>query len=239
MDTLVILDAGTLPPAGFDQHRHAGALAFELSCGRERLVVNCGAAIGQDASWKLAQQSTAAHSTVAVDDTNSSDITPGASRHATIIERARETVDGNTWASASHDGYLANLGLTHRRRLYLSADGAELRGEDTLIGPHHGQYIARFHLHPDVDASLVQNGAAALLRLPSGAAWRFEARGGTLSLAESIYLGDPAKGMRRTEQIALAAPLVGGGGQIKWAFRRIAPRQAERGPQSSSSVGSV
>lgn len=210
--TLVLIDTGSLP--------YAGTLALELSHGEERIVVNCGPALTAGPGWVDAQRSTAAHSTLTVDNTNSSDLL-GSSRRARVLELVRENSGGNTWITASHDGYRENFGLLHRRRLYLSADGTDVRGEDALSGTHRGQSTVRFHLHPDVSASLVQNGAAVLLRLISGSAWRFEARGGTLGLEESLYTAG-ASGRRRTEQITIITPLVGEDIVIKWALRRIA-----------------
>lgn len=220
--TMIILDCGAPAAPGFDMKAHAGTLSFEISWGAERIVVNCGAIATRDPTWALAQCATAAHSTITVDDTNSSQMASnaGVCRRATIVERTRENFDGNIWVSGAHDGYQPNFGLIHRRRLYLSRDGDDLRGEDTLTGPHRGLAVARFHLHPQVDASLVQNGAAVLLRLPSGVAWRFQAAGGTLELSESIYFGGGER--RRTEQITVSARLDGQGAQLRWALKRVA-----------------
>ena len=123
------------------------------------------------------------------------------------------------WASASHDGYAPNFGLTHRRRLWLSADGLDLRGEDTLEGGPKGVFAIPFHLHPDVKASLIQNGGAALLRTPGAVAWRFNIGGGRLELADSVYLGHGA--VRRSEQLVVTGPAVDGA-PLKWALRQIA-----------------
>ena len=38
------------------------------------------------------------------------------------------------WLDARHNGYDEPFGLTHRRRLFLTADGLELIGEETLSG---------------------------------------------------------------------------------------------------------
>jgi uncharacterized heparinase superfamily protein len=135
----------------------------------------------------------------------------------------REEDAGNLWITASHDGYKGLFGLVHQRRLYLSRDGDDLRGEDTLTGPHTGSFAVRFHLHPDVQVSVIQNGAAALLRAPSGAAWRFIASGGKIELAETVYLGRRGE-PRRSEQIVVSGP-VSHGAAIKWAFRRITKPQ--------------
>ena len=39
---LVVVDAGNPPPPGLDRAAHAGTLAFEMSAGAARLIVNCG-----------------------------------------------------------------------------------------------------------------------------------------------------------------------------------------------------
>src|SRR3546814_4396767 len=51
-------------------------------------------------------------------------------------------------------------------------------------------------------ASLIQDGAAVMVRLPSGGGWRVRATGGRIGLSESVYLGE--RGMqKRSEQIVV------------------------------------
>src|SRR3954451_22370646 len=50
--TLVIADTGKPPPSPFDGVAHAGMLSFELSHGRERIVVNCGGYRGAKPAWR-------------------------------------------------------------------------------------------------------------------------------------------------------------------------------------------
>jgi uncharacterized heparinase superfamily protein len=222
-DTVVILDAGSPPLAKSNAHSHAGALSFEMSYRRERLIVNCGAFAGADRAWRQAQRATAAHSTVTVDDTNSFDLSEVediSGRHANT-RCHRESNDGNIWVTVTHEGYQRNFALTHQRRLYISADGQDMRGEDILVGAYRGYFAARFHLHPDVRASVVQNGAAVLMRLKSGIAWRLQASGGQLKVTESVYLGCAGR-RRRSEQVVISGQLAGQGAQIKWALRRLA-----------------
>ena len=222
---LVFVDVGAPPPAGFDSNAHAGALSFEMSWGPERIVVNCGAAPSREPAWRTAQRASAAHSTLVVDDTNSAEILAagGIGRRPEHVECVREEDSGNLWITTSQDGYKALFGLVHQRRLYLSRDGDDLRGEDSLSGPHTGSFAVRFHLHPDVQVSVIQNGAAALLRAPSGTAWRFIASGGKIELAETVYLGRRGE-PRRSEQIVVTGP-VSHGAAVKWAFRRITKAQ--------------
>jgi uncharacterized heparinase superfamily protein len=217
---LVLLDVGAPPPSGFDYDAHAGTLSFEMSWGQERGIVNCGARPSRDPAWQMAQRATAAHSTMVVDDTNSSELLAGGGigRRPERVECTREEDAGNVWVTGTHDGYRP-LSLVHQRRIYLSSDGEDLRGEDTLTGSHTGSFAVRFHLHPDVQVSVIQNGGAALVRAPSGTAWRFIASGGKIELAETIYLGKRGE-PRRAEQIVVSGP-VSNGASVKWALRRI------------------
>ena len=218
--TLVIADCGAPPVVG--KGAHAGALSFEMSVGKQRIVVNCGAYAGRDEQWKLAQRSTAAHSTMVVDDRNSAEIREDGSIGARPITVTSERLeaDGNTWFDLSHDGYARALDLIHRRRIYVNASGTDVRGEDTLEGTGDHKFAIRFHLHPSVKASLVKDGASVLLRLPDKSGWRMRCSGGVASLQESIYLGD-GHDSRRSEQIVISGAATQGTAQVKWALTRL------------------
>jgi len=220
--TLIIMDTGTAPPVGQDANAHAGTLSFELSVGKERLVVNCGAHRGDSEAWRAAQRTTAAHSTVTVDDINSAFLLPdgGIGARAQNVRVARNEADGDVWLEASHDGYVRALSLIHQRRLYVDAGGGDVRGEDTLTGNGAHKFVARFHLHPAVSASLSQDGRSVLLRLPSGAGWRFRAGGGVVGLQDSVYLGERGT-VKRSQQIVVSSATQNGEGQVKWAFARL------------------
>ena len=72
--SLLFVDAGAPTPPGLDQFAHAGTLGFEFSVGKERLIVNCGAAPAVAGEWRDALRSTAAHSTLTIADVSSSEI---------------------------------------------------------------------------------------------------------------------------------------------------------------------
>lgn len=77
----------------------------------------------------------------------------------------------------------------------------------------------RFHLHPRVIVSLVQNEEEALIRIPSGAGWRFQHTGGRLALENSIYIGAGSQ-PRRTKQLVIYGQMTGDQTRIKWALQR-------------------
>ncbi len=240
--TLILMDAGPPPPPGFDADFHAGALSFEMSVGRERLIVNCGAwpgRFGREAAvWHDALRGTAAHSTLTLADTGSRPLDPAraqAARRNGAIGAERHEQAGAAVVDAAHDFYRAAFGVAHRRRLFLGDQGDDLRGEDTLtIDPGRAAtalpFAIRFHLHPAVTATLAPEGHAALLRLGSGGVWRMRATGGSLAIEESVYVGQGEE-RQRTRQLVIAGT-VGGSKQaegsesrpgpvvVKWALKR-------------------
>ncbi len=232
--SLVILDAGPPTLSASDEHAHAGTLSFEMSVGKERMIVNCGAYTGSNENWRYTCRTSAAHSTLVLEDTNSTEILTNGHLNVddmTVTSR-RDENDGNIWIEASHDGYEHLYGVVHRRRLYLASGSEDFRGEDSLIrtSPRHDTepqdrfFILRFHLHPQVRASLLHNRAAVLLRLPSGQGWRLRASGGELGINESVYLGISGE-IKRCEQITISAQMAGGddGAEttVKWALSRV------------------
>ncbi len=220
--TLVIVDCGAPPAAGYDQRAHAGCLSFEMSVGKQRVIVNCGAMTGENADWRQALGASAAHSTVTIADRNLTEVLDagGLGRRPRDVTCQREEGGGNVWVDASHDGYAEVSGIRNRRRLYLASGGAELRGEDVLAGPAGVAFAVRFHLHPAVQASMVEGGQAALLKLPSGEGWQLRASGGALSLEESVYVGDGAAA-KRTAQAVIAGETVAGETTVKWMLQRL------------------
>ena len=92
-------------------------------------------------------------------------IGPALSKTAAHVKCSRKEQDTGTWLEASHDGYTEKFGLLHRRHIYMDLTGNDIRGEDSLsvplgAGPLTSEEIpfeVRFHLHPDVRATLAQD----------------------------------------------------------------------------------
>jgi len=218
--SLILIDTGSPPPSGLDARAHAGTLGFEFSYGRERVITNCGAQIGGGPVWHALQKSTAAHSTLTVDDTNSSEILSdgGIGRRPGMVVCHRDQGDGRIWLEANHDGYRRTHGLVHRRRLYFAENGDDLRGEDWLIGRPGPHFSLRFHLHPLVRTSIIREGQAALLRLPSGVGWRLRTGDAHITVSESVYLGDGT--VRKSQQLVISGHMTEKETRLRWALQR-------------------
>lgn len=217
--SLVVMDAGAPENPSVDSEENAGTLSFEFSVAKQRLVVNCGLPAEGNNSLLAAFRSTAAHSTVTVAYMNSSEINAQGylgPRRAWRTQAMRREIEKNTLVEATHNGYLVPFGLTHKRALFLSSDGNELRGEDTLSGSTAQDAILRFHLHPTVQASLVESGNSILLKFGKTAGWRFRASPAHLKLEPSLYYDQQTR--RQTQQIVLAFKHAAPETVIKWRF---------------------
>lgn len=229
--TVLIMDAAPPPIARVMEGGCASTLAFEFSDGPDRIVVSCGGARGADlrlpAALAEGLRTTAAHSTLVVDNSNSTAIHPDGTlgRGVAEMELSRQESDTASRIEASHDGYVRRHGVIHRRRIALGADGRDVRGEDSLIPagrrgkPGVVPFAIRFHLHPGVQVSPTADGAGALLRTPSGAAWQFRAGGAALGIEESVWVD--GKGIpRESQQLVLIGESPAGGTSISWLFHR-------------------
>lgn len=232
-DALALIDAGPPPPPQFSRRAHAGALSFEFSLGRERLVVNCGAPARFGENARELARATAAHSTLVVDGESSSQIAPLKGRRAGLIlsgPRAvkvrRRLLRGGDVAWLTHDGYARRFGLLHERSLALSGNGAGLCGVDRLVAARgegrvkeEREFALRFHLHPSVEARLDAESRKVELSLPSGARLVFEAKGFDPELQDSVFYATP-EGARNTRQIVLKGRAAAGT-RLRWSFRRV------------------
>ena len=220
--TILIMDAGA--PSTQDENKwgHAGTLSFELSVGRERLIVNCGATSCMGEDWRQVLRSTAAHSTVSVNDVNSSELsTPGeVNRKPINAHCSRKEIGGRAVIEARSSGYSEKFDLIHQRIIMMSSDGSEILGEDLLDGSGGRSYVVRFHLHPNVQATEIQHGKAVLLKPRRGSGWKFAANNQSIELEDSIYV-DGSVRPRRSHQVVVSGELSGCGASVKWTLTRI------------------
>lgn len=239
--TIVVADSGAAPPQAFSTQAHAGCLAFELSSGIRRIVINCGAPEVSRATAREAARATAAHSTLVIDDTSSCRFAANAGLRRWLgdqilagpvnVTAERSQRETETVVVLSHDGYVARFGLIHHRTLALSRDGACLDGHDRLEAtgkrkPSDVPFAARFHLHPSVKARPTEDGTAVRLDAPDGEIWHMEAD--LPAVVEPSILFAAIGGPRATTQIRIATR-TGEQQEIRWSFRRIAAGPARRG----------
>jgi len=230
-------DAAPPPLAKHARTGCASTLAFEFSHAGQRLIVNCGgaAAAGGLMPIRLEQplRTTAAHSTMVLDDANSTALTinGGIGSGVSEVEVDRRLLEGErnagaTRLEASHDGYGTRYGLVHRRILILRDDGTELRGEDLLVPTgkkgKRGKvsFAIRFHLGPDIEARLSEDGSGVGLALPDGSYWQFRSGGGDISIEESIWADAHGRPLP-VQQLVVQGLVSRGGGNFAWLLKKM------------------
>jgi len=207
-----------------NQQIYAGLGSFEFSHGRDRLIVNCGAHPDEQSPWHKALAASAAHSTLSIGAKNMVFPATVAPNDPDPVPVQTHEEGGNLWFEMDNPGYEPSLGITHTRRLFLTADGTSLKGEDrvqaSMTGDTITDFILRFHIHPDVSISKSMGGRSFLMMTKSGSGWQFITSLSDAGLEESIYCSQPGE-TRTSRQITLKGRLHGAEPlTIKWALHK-------------------
>nr|WP_245582562.1 heparinase II/III family protein [Neorhizobium lilium] len=229
--TTLIVDTGQPHSPDLSCTAHAGSLSFEMSSGRHRFIVNCGLPKWAGRSYRTIARSTAAHSTVILDEASSSRIVKSKLAGAILLPGV-STVDverwddphGNDWLRAIHDGYVRDYGYLHQREIGISSKGDKIKGHDRLVLAEGLETpnaplpaVARFHIHPSITLKRRDEESVAM-RAPDGETWIFAAPGLDVLIDEDIFFAD-ASGIRPSQQLVIefSPPQTC---EIRWMLRR-------------------
>lgn len=149
----LIADFGKIGPNFLPGHAHADTLSFELAVNGERVIVNSGTSVYGNSKERLRQRGTSSHSTVEIDNLNSSEVWSGfrVAKRAipfNIQVDSNSNIDNQISFSASHDGYLRlENKATHNRKFILHNNTwsiiDEISGKGNFV-------LSRFYLHPEI-----------------------------------------------------------------------------------------
>lgn len=246
--TSIVIDAATPPTGPASVNAHASTLALEVTSGRRPLIVNCGSGRTFGEDWRRAGRATPSHSTLCIEGYSSSRLGTQ-SRVVTSRQELLDDVPGFVQAEfstlhdgkrieLSHDGYRSTHGLTHARTLDLAMDGRGMVGDDVLttltdIDKQRFEhaldetalqgvpYALKFHLHPDVDATLDMGGAAVSMALKSGEIWILRHDGhAELSLQPSVYLENGRLKPRPSQQVVLSGRTMAYATRVRWSLAK-------------------
>ncbi|HEX4071643.1 MAG TPA: alginate lyase family protein [Planctomycetaceae bacterium] len=151
----VFIDVGLIGPDYQPGHGHADSLTLECSFDGERLFVDPGTHSYDRDERRAYDRSTAAHNTICVDGTDSSEVwhifRVGRRARARDVD-VRIEQDGFD-ASAAHDGYAHLAGVIHRRQVQLAEGGRRLLIIDRIEGTGRHRVAGGWLLHPDWSAA--------------------------------------------------------------------------------------
>jgi uncharacterized heparinase superfamily protein len=163
-DIVLIADVAKIGPDYIPGHGHADALSFEMSIFDKRLFVNSGVSTYELGSERNIQRSTKSHSTISIDNKNSSQVWGGfrVAKRAKVFNIQYHREVDNIRFSACHDGYKRLIGkVIHCREWNLSENLVEIVDKINGNGSHNVRSV--LPLHPEVKVKDCQDNIAELM----------------------------------------------------------------------------
>jgi uncharacterized heparinase superfamily protein len=157
----MIADVGAPCPDELPAHAHADTLGCLLYVDDAPVLVDTGTSTYAPGSVRDYERSTAAHNTVEIDGTDSTEVWGAfrAGRRARVHAAFTGHEAGAVTVGAAHDGYRRLRGRpVHRRRWTLTSAGLQVDDEITGSGRH--EVTVRWHLAPGAAAQPQADGAA-------------------------------------------------------------------------------
>jgi len=184
---VAILDVAPLGPDYLPGHAHADTLSFELSVADQRVLVNSGTSCYGCTQERLRQRGTAAHNSVVVDETDSSEVWSGfrVARRAKPLGLKVEEGPQGPRITCAHDGYRRLPGRVIHQRDWIFS-GRSLFVEDRVRGAHR-KAEAWFHFHPDCTVETEQAGLRGRALIGCMARVHWEVKRGQASVVPSTY----------------------------------------------------
>ena len=187
MDSLIFVDIGLKPIV--NTNTKASLFAFEFFYKKEKIISNLGELINSNIkSAKNSLASSAAHSTLNIDDRNNIDLT-GKRKTEILNVKYGKTKDGNL-LDITHSGYNTIFGINHKRQIYLSNKKNEIRGKDEIINLGNIGTIpkrANIHFHLDPNIELIQTRSGSiLLKHSMGFVWKMSSDNKDIDIKDSV-----------------------------------------------------
>ena len=181
-NAVLITDVACIGPDYQSGHAHADTLSFEFSLGAQRVFVNSGTSTYKTGAQRSLERSTAAHNTVEIDKSDSSEVWGGfrVARRARPFGIESLNEENALTISASHNGYQRLVGRPiHQRTWKLTSDSLTIT--DRITGKLNVA-TARLYLHPSVKVS-----GLGLFTLPNGQQLRYSVHGAIVTIVDSVW----------------------------------------------------
>ena len=153
----MLIDHAEIGASYLPGHGHADTLSFELSVGLQRVIVNSGTSVYGISEERLRQRRTAAHNTLEIDCTSSSDVWSGfrVGRRAKVRLLDASSNGDQATVSAEHNGYSRIFRkISHHRTVRGTSDSISILDEVNGIT---NSVVSSLHLHPDVKLNIISN----------------------------------------------------------------------------------
>jgi len=228
------IDCGNPPSNSFAKYYQAGCLSFELVSNKQKIICNTG--YGKYLSPRLASlsRSTAAHSTLYINDTSSCTFQKNKfinkvygnsliEKHKIIKKKYSENKEFYS-IKAAHNGYEKKFGYIHTRDIKIFKNENRVIGEDTLektkncLTPLY--YAVRFHIYHNIKIAKTKSGNSILISLSNGEGWLLKSQTNNLNIEKSLFLGNRNK-VINNESIFMSGDILNDIISIKWEIEKV------------------
>ena len=201
------IDCGNPPSNNFAKNYQAGCLAFELISKKQKIICNSGYGKHLSQKLKTLSCSTAAHSTLYLNNTSScifrkNELVNKAygnsllQKHKVISKNYTNDKDFYSIAAA-HNGYEKRFGYIHTRSIKILKKEDKIFGQDELKKTKSYvsslNYFVRFHIYPQTKIVKTKAGNSILISLSNGEGWLMQSETNDFEIEKNIFLGNKNK----------------------------------------------
>ena len=193
----LIIDVGKPPIKKFSKDYQSGTFSFEFTYLGNKIICNSGYFQKQKHQLNNISRSSVAHSTLVLDNSSISKFKSNnlgikyVENNLKIFDK-KIIEDKNNWfVSASHDGYLKNYGVIHKRSLEFLNKKCLLKGRDEIIKKKkfkYSQFEIRFHLLPEAKITKTIDEKTILIEI-GNTGWKFRCNDYQIEVEAGLYFG--------------------------------------------------
>jgi len=228
----LFIDANNPSSMLHSRNYQAGPLSFELASNGVKFICNSGSGknLGEELSYL--SSSTAAHSTVTINDTSSCIFQKNAlirkyfgnsliEKH-NIVKKEFKNDKEFIQCIVAHDGYEKRFKILHERQITLFKSKNHIEGIDSLKckNPENKNltFSVRFHIHPDIRITKTM-GNDILLSSSGGEGWIFRSPQIPTKIEKNLHFGN-SDNIKETSFILLEGNVENENTNIIWHLEK-------------------
>jgi len=228
----IFIDANNPPSMLHSKNYQAGPLSFELVSNGVKFVCNSGSGKNLGKELFYLSSSTAAHSTVTINDTSSCIFQKNKlirkyfgnsliEKHK-IFKKEFKSDKEFVQCIVGHDGYQERFKILHERQITLFKNKSHIEGIDNLncknLENKNLTFSVRFHIHPDIRITKTM-GNDILLSSINGEGWIFRSPQIPTKIEKNLYFGNP-NNIRESSFILLEGNIENENTNIIWHLEK-------------------
>ncbi len=223
----IAMDVGDPPPSNFSSEYQSGSLSFEIISNGKKLISNCGYYEGKNEKLVQLSKSTAAQSTLVIDDNSSCKFKKYKKNYlikdGLKILKKNIVFEKNYWKiSASHDGYNKKYNTIHEREIEYYPEQSKFVGTDKILIKRSNSNIKfdiRFHLEPNIKLMKTQDSKTILIELEDEG-WKFTCDNFNINIDNGLYFGN-RNSYIQNQNIFISGITSNNNENINWQLNKI------------------